>query len=105
MNMQRRTFIGGIALAVAVSVEPIFAGVHASVGGPEKWKAFDDYLEELTAARWFSGTVLVARHGRTLLKGGHGMADRASSEVNTAKTGFNIGSDGVYRYPGAARED
>ncbi|WP_169813986.1 serine hydrolase domain-containing protein [Actinomadura kijaniata] len=92
MTIQRRTFLGGIALAALVSAEPAIARPRIFADVPDKWKAYDDHLEELAAAGRFSGAVLVAKGGRTLLAKGYGMADRARSEPNTARTGFSIGS-------------
>ncbi|WP_412516428.1 beta-lactamase family protein [Actinomadura madurae] len=92
MSIQRRTFLGGIALTAVASAEPAFAKAHTSGGAPEEWKEFDNFLEGLAAAGQFSGAVRVARHGRTLLKRGYGMADHVSREANTAATRFSIGS-------------
>ena len=52
----------------------------------------DRYLEKLTAADAFSGTVLVAREGMPLYARGFGMADRESGRPNGVETKFNLGS-------------
>jgi CubicO group peptidase (beta-lactamase class C family) len=49
-------------------------------------------LEAGTAAGEFSGAVLVARDGRTLFEGAHGLADRERGIPNTPLTQFRVGS-------------
>ena len=51
----------------------------------------DQYLTR-TVPFGFSGTVLVADHGRVILKKGYGLADRARGIRNRADTIFDIGS-------------
>ncbi len=52
----------------------------------------DTYLSKLTKARLFSGSVLIARNGKVLVRKGYGEADRQKHLVNTAQTKFRIGS-------------
>jgi CubicO group peptidase (beta-lactamase class C family) len=52
----------------------------------------DTYLSKLTKARLFSGSVLIARNGKVLVRKGYGEADRKKHVVNTAQTKFRIGS-------------
>jgi CubicO group peptidase (beta-lactamase class C family) len=52
----------------------------------------DTYLSKLTKARLFSGSVLIARNGKVLLRQGYGEADREKHLVNTAQTKFRIAS-------------
>ncbi|MGB8701799.1 MAG: serine hydrolase domain-containing protein [Thermosynechococcaceae cyanobacterium] len=52
----------------------------------------DTYLSKLTKARLFSGSVLIARNGKVLVRKGYGEADREKHVVNTAQTKFRIGS-------------
>jgi len=52
----------------------------------------DMYLSKLTKARLFSGSVLIARDGKVLVRKGYGDADREKHVVNTAQTKFRIGS-------------
>lgn len=52
----------------------------------------DAYLSKLTKARLFSGSVLIARNGKVLIRKGYGQADREKHLVNTAQTKFRIGS-------------
>lgn len=50
------------------------------------------YLDGLTAAGKFSGTVLVARGGQVLIDTGYGLADRATQAANGPGTVFQVGS-------------
>ncbi|PSB39837.1 hypothetical protein C7B69_01215 [filamentous cyanobacterium Phorm 46] len=52
----------------------------------------DTYLSELTKAKLFSGSVLIARNGEVLVRKGYGEADRQKHLVNTAQTKFRLGS-------------
>ncbi|WP_414541464.1 serine hydrolase domain-containing protein [Nostoc sp. CCY0012] len=52
----------------------------------------DTYLSKLTKARLFSGSVLIARNGKVLVRKGYGEADRKKHLVNTAQTKFRLGS-------------
>ena len=52
----------------------------------------DRYLEKLTAAGVFSGTVLVAKGGTSLYAKGYGTADARTGARNGVDTKFNLGS-------------
>ena len=52
----------------------------------------DTYLSKLTKARLFSGSVLIARNGKILVREGYGEADREKHLVNTTQTKFRLGS-------------
>jgi len=52
----------------------------------------DTYLSKLTKARLFSGSVLIARNGKVLVRKGYGEADRKRHGGNTAQTKFRLGS-------------
>ena len=52
----------------------------------------DLYLSKLTKERLFSGSVLIARNGKVLVRKGYGEADREKHLANTAQTKFRIGS-------------
>jgi CubicO group peptidase (beta-lactamase class C family) len=41
---------------------------------------------------WFSGTVLLAREGRPILKASFGLSDREAGTPNRANTKYNLGS-------------
>ncbi|NBE97275.1 beta-lactamase family protein [Nonomuraea sp. KC401] len=94
MAVSRRIFVSGLLLVGLVSGGPAVArsdtAVAVSPGGD--WAAYHKYLKELAAAGEFSGAVLVAKDGRTVLKKGYGMADSARKEANTPETRFSIGS-------------
>jgi CubicO group peptidase (beta-lactamase class C family) len=54
--------------------------------------AYDRYLAELAGQDRFSGTVLVARHGRAVLARSYGMADRERAILNRTDTIYNLAS-------------
>lgn len=53
---------------------------------------FDQFLEQLAAQDLFSGTMLVAHGGRTVLARSFGMADKAKSIPNTTDTVYCLAS-------------
>jgi CubicO group peptidase (beta-lactamase class C family) len=55
-------------------------------------KALADHAQERARADEFAGAVLVARHGKVLLQGAWGRADRTAGTANTPATRFRIGS-------------
>jgi D-alanyl-D-alanine carboxypeptidase len=55
-------------------------------------KALADHAQERAWADEFAGAVLVARHGKVLLQGAWGRADRTAGTTNTPATRFRIGS-------------
>jgi len=54
--------------------------------------ALADHAQERADADEFAGAVLVARHGKVLLKDAWGRADRKAGTANTPATRFRIGS-------------
>lgn len=52
----------------------------------------DDYLRQLTVSGEFSGAVLVAQHGRVILRAGYAMANADYQLPNTPQTRFRLGS-------------
>jgi CubicO group peptidase (beta-lactamase class C family) len=62
--------------------------------GTGEWRDYDEWLRRGAAAGQFSGSVLVAKGDRVLLKRGYGMADRARHLANTARTRFCAASMG-----------
>jgi CubicO group peptidase (beta-lactamase class C family) len=52
----------------------------------------DTYLRKLIQTRLFSGSVLIARNGKVLVRKGYGEANREKHVVNAAQTKFRIGS-------------
>lgn len=85
------------AIAACGETSPPAKPAGGSAGKPlpaEAWRAFADYLQQRTTAGAFSGAVLVANHGKTLLQQGYGMADRQRGLANTPQTKFPIASMG-----------
>ncbi|HEX8254438.1 MAG TPA: serine hydrolase, partial [Thermoanaerobaculia bacterium] len=66
--------------------------IHAGMSGEEIAAALEPYLQELTKADRFAGTVLIARDGKPVVEKAYGMADRANRVPNTVQTRYNIGS-------------
>ncbi len=64
----------------------------ASSSPTDKAAALDALLTRLSRDHTFSGSVLVALHGRVILGKGYGFADVAHSVQNTINTEFRIGS-------------
>ncbi|HEY9629527.1 MAG TPA: serine hydrolase domain-containing protein [Coleofasciculaceae cyanobacterium] len=64
----------------------------ATLALPDIVSQADTYLSKLTKARLFSGSVLIARNGKVLVRTGYGEADHEKHVVNTAQTKFRIGS-------------
>ncbi|MCP2338966.1 serine hydrolase domain-containing protein [Actinomadura rupiterrae] len=56
--------------------------------------AYDKYVAKLAAEGKFSGVVMLARHGRTVLSRSYGMADREKGVRNDENTAFNLSSAG-----------
>ena len=64
---------------------------RAAAAPPPAAGTLDDLFSRL-AAHGFSGTVLVTRHGETLLRKGYGLADRSTGSPVTVDTVFSTGS-------------
>jgi CubicO group peptidase (beta-lactamase class C family) len=103
MVIRRRTFLGGMLLlpaaiaACEATTPPADRPAGESGGKPlpaEAWQALAEELQQRAAAGAFSGTVLVANHGKALLQQGYGLADRQRGLANTAQTKFPIASLG-----------
>ncbi len=63
----------------------------AAASPPLAAATLDDVFTRL-AAHGFSGSVLITRHGETLLRKGYGLADRTTGSPVTADTVFSTGS-------------
>jgi CubicO group peptidase (beta-lactamase class C family) len=68
------------------------AGPPPPMTQAEATAAIDKTVSELAAADAFSGVVLAARHGRTLLHKAWGLASREHGVPNRPDTKFNLGS-------------
>jgi CubicO group peptidase (beta-lactamase class C family) len=66
----------------------------ASPPAPTPIESIQRGLEKMEAADRFSGTVLVARNGRTIFARGYGYADREAQISNGLDTRFNLASVG-----------
>lgn len=95
---RRRVFAwGGLAAAgiAAGRVSPAQAAEPGRIP-PETRPggAYDRYVAGLAAAGRFSGVVLLAHRGRTVLSRGYGLADRARKIRNHEGTAFTLSSAG-----------
>jgi D-alanyl-D-alanine carboxypeptidase len=89
-----------IAAALALLVCVACAGESTAPGADDATAAADSafaaavrtHLAAATQAGQFSGAVLVARDGRTVLEGAYGLADRERNVPNTPLTRFRVGS-------------
>jgi CubicO group peptidase (beta-lactamase class C family) len=59
---------------------------------PGDVKELDAYLAKLVAEGRFSGTVVVAKNGKSIFEKAYGLADRGKNIANTPATRHNIGS-------------
>jgi CubicO group peptidase (beta-lactamase class C family) len=78
----------GASQASSAGVEAPVCGSYAAVSAK-----LDDYMTALADAGQFSGAVLVAQNGTTILSKGYGMANYACSVPNTPQTVFRIASN------------
>jgi CubicO group peptidase (beta-lactamase class C family) len=52
----------------------------------------DEYMKEYEKKGWFSGSILVARGGKTIISKGYGMANYELGVPNSSTTKFHLGS-------------
>ena len=93
--------------AIVLDIEPIaphrVTGMSIRIGeredkgpklpaAPSDLKELDGYVAKLAGQGRFSGTVLVARDGKSVFEKAYGLADREKKIANTPKTRHNIGS-------------
>lgn len=94
--------------AILLDIEPApphrITGMGLTIGGgrqddgpklppaPGDLKELDGYVAKLAAAGRFSGTVLVAKGGKSVFEKAYGLADREKKLANTPATRFNLGS-------------
>jgi CubicO group peptidase (beta-lactamase class C family) len=105
-GIDRRRLIrwGGVAAAgvVAAGVPLVNAGIgNADSAGGDRVPpdarpggGYDRYVAGLAAAGRFSGVVLLAHRGRTVLSRSYGMADREKGVRNQESTAFTLSSAG-----------
>jgi len=82
MSFRPRPFLT-LFLALALLAAPARASTVAG--------SLDDLFSRFEACG-FSGSVLVVRHGETLLRKGYGLADRKTGTPVTPDTAFDLGS-------------
>lgn len=83
------------ATVAATTTQPSPPSATTTLASPsvqEIISTTDTYLSELAKARLFSGSVLIARNGKVLVRKGYGEADHQKHLVNTAQTKFRLGS-------------
>ncbi len=68
--------------------------VKAGEGSSPKAIAIERALRDAAARGLFSGTVLIARNGKVLLRGAYGEADRERRIANSIDTPFDLASTG-----------
>jgi CubicO group peptidase (beta-lactamase class C family) len=74
------------------------SGQHQAAGGltvpAGQWRAFGAWLKRRAAAGQFSGAVLAAKNGTSVLDAGYGLAEREEGIAATSRTKFCIASIG-----------
>ncbi|MFC0004478.1 serine hydrolase domain-containing protein [Micromonospora siamensis] len=101
------TWGGVTAVGVAVAGGPPGAAVGHAAAGPDHpprhdrippdtrpGGAYDRYVARLAAEGRFSGVVLLAHRGRTVLSRAYGLADRERGVPNRTDTAFTLSSAG-----------
>lgn len=91
------TIVAALCIALAACGGPATARQQTpptptATAGMAAAGRIDGYLTAETAARRFSGAVLVASHGTVLLRKGYGMSDMALGAPNRPETRFRIAS-------------
>jgi CubicO group peptidase (beta-lactamase class C family) len=84
--MSRRRFAVLLTLALVCST------VAGAVQAPDRPQAIDAFFSSYYDAGLFNGTVLVAEHGKVILRKGYGSADFEWQIPNTPETKFRLGS-------------
>ena len=64
----------------------------ATAISPELISGIDGMLSDLARQSLFTGSVLIAQHGKVLLSQGYGLANRQQNIPNTPQTRFRLGS-------------
>jgi CubicO group peptidase (beta-lactamase class C family) len=73
-----------------VVVAVLAAASSSGAARPSVVEQMDRYMREMTEAREFNGSVIVARRGRVFFARGYGLADRATGRRNTPETRFRV---------------
>lgn len=80
------------AFALAVSFAPARAAERSPSAPPGYAAAVDEVANAYVDAGLFSGTILVAKDGKPILRKGYGLANREWSVAATPETKFRLGS-------------
>lgn len=97
MPQSRRSLLGLLTAAPVAGVLAASPPAAASGGGhvPAELRpggAYDRLAAKLAAEDRFSGSILLAHHGRTVLARAHGLAHQGNGVPNTVDTVFCLGS-------------
>jgi CubicO group peptidase (beta-lactamase class C family) len=76
---------------IAAQAAPEAAPVPIAPPSPLS-QSIDRYLNDIVAAGWFQGAILVARDGKIIVSKGYGLADAGHGTPNTAQTRFRLAS-------------
>lgn len=99
-EVPRRSFLGGAVRAAAgVTLAPAGAACRqsksaAGAGASEVGQELDAFIGGLVADDLFSGSVLVAKDGKSVFKKAYGMANKEFEVPNRVGTRFNVASMG-----------
>ncbi|BCB88144.1 serine hydrolase domain-containing protein [Phytohabitans suffuscus] len=96
-QLTRRTALGvlgtvPLAAGGILPSRPAPAGASGRRGVPQALRAYDRYLAGQAEQDLFSGTMLVAHRGRTVLARSYGMADKQRGVPNRTDTIYNLAS-------------
>ena len=84
--------LGCLGSAAPLLAQPAASKVAVATDPATTAQQLDDYVKQYEKAGLFSGSVLVADHGRVLLQKGYGLANREKNTPNTPETRFRIAS-------------
>ena len=94
MQTLRRGFRAFILLGLTAATGMASPAVHDCGNRPEWIPALKSELAQRTADDRFSGSVLIARHGRPVFQAAYGKADRERGIQNRLNTRLRFGSLG-----------
>src|SRR2546421_8445836 len=89
MSASRNKIVPALLLGLSFVIGSSFSrGIRAQDVAPK----VDEYMNAAGRAHHFSGTVLLAHDGHSIVSRGYGMANFELNVANTPKTKFRIGS-------------
>ncbi len=80
------------SIKVIISIILFFAVLPSQAYSQNSVSELDDFINRLVREGRFSGTVLLAKEGKTLFKKAYGLASRRFNVKNKNDTKFNLGS-------------